>query len=123
MSRTIALSASFLLTTALVLACGSTKSKTKKPATGAAAAKTTKKPATTPAPQKATAPAVAANKSSAAPTEEVCTDADEGRGACVDEFVVFCSAKTLYALDCATAFGGTCGDFDGAIGCVVEESE
>lgn len=107
----------------LAFGCSSTdKPAAKKPASGQAAAKTTRKPTALPAPQKKVTSGVGANQSSASKTEEVCTADDEGKGVCVDEFVVFCAGQALYALDCAAAFGGTCGSTETEIGCLVEEA-
>jgi len=99
----------------------SDKPAAKKPATGTAATTTTKKPPSTPPPQQKVSSTVGANQSSATQTEAACTAADEGKGVCVDEFVVFCAGGTLWALDCAAAFGGTCGAVGEGIDCVVEE--
>ena len=122
MTRRIATLFTILAASTLALACSSEKkTAAKKPATGQAATATTRKPSSTPAPQKAVASRVAGNQASAAKTDEVCTTADEGKGICVDEFVVFCSGGALYALDCAAAYGGTCGTTETELGCFVED--
>ncbi len=106
----------------LVFGCSSTDKKAaKKSASGQAATTTTRKPASNPAPGQSVAPNVGANQSTSAKTEEVCSPADEGKGACADEFVVFCAGGILYALDCSAAFGGTCGNNGGQVDCLVEE--
>ena len=116
-----ALVAASLVTATLPIACSS-KSAAKKPATGQASAKTTTKPSTTPKPTQKTAASVTANASSAAPADgATCTSTEEGLGACVDDFVVFCAGSVVYALDCHAAFAGTCGIVDGQLGCVVDD--
>lgn len=112
-----ALVAASLITVTLPIACSS-KSTAKKPATGQAARKTTTKPSTTPKPTQKTASSVTANTSNAATAEgETCTSTEEGLGACIDDFVVFCAGSVVYALDCNAAFAGTCGTVDGQVGC------
>ena len=120
-----------LFATTLLVGCGSsdepkksdpkTTTATNKPAAGKASGATTKKPASTPPPQQKVSPTVGSNQSSAIDTAEVCTAADEGKGACVDDFVVFCAGGVLWALDCAAAFNGTCAEFDGTIDCAIPE--
>ena len=123
MSRSTLLVVAFVTTGCLAFGCSSTDKKSaKKPASGQAATSTTRKPATTPAPKQSVAPNVGANQSTSSKTETACAPADEGKGACVDEFVVFCAAGSLYALDCSAAFGGTCGENGAQVDCLVEES-
>ena len=124
MSRSTFLVVALVTTTGcLAFGCSSTDKKSeKKPASGQAATSTTRKPATTPAPKQSVASNVGANQSKSSKTEGVCTAADEGKGACVDEFVVFCAGGSLYALDCNAAFGGTCGESGAEVDCLVEES-
>ncbi len=111
------------VSTALVFTFGcSSKSTKKTAATGAPKAATTKQPPSAPKPATKTGTNVAANKSSAVSVEAdaECTAAEEGLAACVDTFVVFCASTKMYALDCASAFGATCGTLDdGTIDCVV----
>lgn len=81
---------------------------------------TTKKPPSTPAPTTKTGSTASANTASAADAEATCESSEEGLGACVDTFVVFCSGQKLYAIDCAESFGGTCSDAGGVVDCYVE---
>jgi len=123
MSRSTVTFVALMIAGSLAVACSSTdKSTAKKPASGQAASPTTKKPATTPAPKQKVASNVASNQTAAAKTEAECAPADEGKGACIDDFVVFCAGGALYALDCAAAFGGSCGETDVEVGCLVPES-
>ena len=124
MPRTMRAAVFAILAATVAIGCSSENEKndsTKKRATGKAAAPTTKKPATTPAPQQKVSSTVSSNQSSAGRTDAVCSAADEGMGACVDEFAVFCAGGVLWALDCAVAFDGTCGESAGAVDCLVPE--
>jgi hypothetical protein len=131
MFRTTLVLGSGLIALTLAAGCGSSGSGTtttanktaaKKAASGQPAANTTRKPATTPPPpQQKVSSTVGANQSSASKTETACTAEEEGKGVCVDEFIVFCAGGSLYALDCAAAFGGTCGEIDGTLDCLIEE--
>lgn len=122
MSRSPLLVVALVTVACSAIACSSTDSKSaKKPASGQAASSTTRKPASTPAPKQSVASNVGANQSKSSKTDGVCTPADEGKGACVDEFVVFCADGSLYALDCSAAFGGTCGENGSQVDCLVEE--
>lgn len=123
MSRSTLVVVALVTTACFAFGCSSSdKEPAKKPASGQAATSTTRKPAVTPAPKQSVAPNVGANQSKSLKTDAECTPADEGKGACVDEFVVFCSGGSLYALDCSASFGGTCGDNGTQVDCLVEES-
>lgn len=108
----------------IVAGCSSSSSKTRAAAKGSAKAATTKQPPSAPKPAKKAGGNVTGNVSSAAPVESspTCTAEEDGLAACADTFAVFCSAQKVYALDCAAAFGGTCGELDdGTVDCIVEE--
>ena len=113
-----------MLSAALLVTACSSKSKTTKAATGKPKPTTTQ-PATTPKPSKKAAPNVAVNKPAATPvtSEPDCTVEQEGLAECAGTFVVFCSGTKIYAIDCAEGFGGTCGEIDGAVDCVIEVEE
>src|SRR6478672_8960005 len=103
--------------------CSASK-KSKSAASGTAKSATTKQPPSTPKPSKKAGANVTSNASSAAAVEgdATCTADEDAQGACADTFVVFCSDTKVYALDCAEAFGGTCGELDdGTVDCVVDE--
>lgn len=116
--------AAILVSAVLVAGGCSSKSKTTKAATGAAKP-TTKQPPSAPKPAKKTGANVSGSASAAVPVESdpTCTAEENGLAACVGTFAVFCSSTKVYAIDCAEAFGGTCGELDGAIDCVVEVEE
>lgn len=113
-----------VLFSALVITACSSKNKTTKAAAGAAKP-TTKQPASAPKPSKKAGANVSGNKASATPVQSDpdCTAEEEGLAICADTFAIFCSATKVYAIDCAEAFGGTCGEIDGAVDCVVEVEE
>jgi hypothetical protein len=125
-SKIVRSSAVSLFVVGLTVACSvNTASTAKKPATGAAKAPTTKAPASPPKPAaggKKSNPTVTSNTAQSAPTEVTCSTEEEGVGLCSDQYVVFCAAGKVYALDCAVAFGdgATCGEIDdGTIDCVL----
>lgn len=66
---------------------------------------------------------VTANKAEAAATGITCGPDEEGLGACADNYVVFCDAGKLFALDCASfrdAVDGesaTCGSLPRGLDC------
>jgi len=123
MSRSTLLAIALVTTGCVAFGCSSADKKSaKKPASGQAATSTTRKPSSTPAPKQSVASNIGANQSKSSKTDGLCTPADEGKGACVDEFVVFCAGGSLYALDCSAAFGGTCGENGTQVDCVIEES-
>lgn len=114
-----------LLVSSLLVAAGcSSKNKTTKAATGAAKP-TTKQPPSAPKPGTKAGASVSGSRASATAvtSDPECTAEEDGLAACAGTFAVFCSATKLYAVDCAEAFGGTCGEVDGAIDCVVEIEE
>ena len=109
-----------------LLAAGgcSSKNKTNKAATGTAKP-TTKQPPSAPKPSKKGGANVIGSKAAATPVQSSpeCTAEENGLAVCVDSFAVFCSDTKVYAIDCAEAFAGTCGEIDGAVDCVVEVEE
>ena len=114
-----------LLVSSLLVASGcSSKSKTTKAATGAAKP-TTKQPPSAPKPSKKAGANVSGSASAAVPvtSDPECSAEEDGLAACAGTFAVFCSSAKVYAIDCAEAFGGTCGEVDGVIDCVVEVEE
>jgi len=113
-----------MLSAILVVTACSSKNKTTKAAAGTAKP-TTKQPASAPKPSKKAGANVSGNKASATSVkiDPDCTAEEEGLAVCADTFAVFCSGAKVYAIDCAEAFGGTCGEIDGAVDCVVEVEE
>ena len=105
---------------ALLLAVGCSAA-SKKAATGTAKV-TTKQPTRAPKPTTKTGSNVSGNQSSAVSVsgDPTCDAAEEGLAICVDTFALFCAGGKVYGLDCAEGFGGTCGELDGAVDCVVE---
>jgi hypothetical protein len=106
------------------LGCSSSK-KSSGAASGTAKSATTKQPPSKPKPSKKAGSNVTGNAASAEQVtgdDATCTADEDGQGACADTFVVFCSETKVYALDCAAAFGGTCGELDdGTVDCVVDQ--
>jgi hypothetical protein len=120
-----------LFVATVAVAC-SVKTTSKKPATGTPKTSTTKPPASAQKPSGSTktSPTVKGSTGSSAPVpgsngddQLACSAEEEGIAVCVDTYVVFCAAQKVWALDCASAFGATCGDVDGTIDCVLAVEE
>lgn len=118
---------SSILAIALV-ACGSSTTTKTAPAAGPVKVATAKAPANAPKPTKSTGKKsganVTKNASSAAPTEATCDVSEAGLGVCADTFAIFCGEDgNVYALDCAEAFGATCGAIEDELDCVVTQEQ